>query len=600
MGRHHFYQVNVISIGKEHACHNYPLCGNGAFRRNQNGKRARSLHCSECLGSKGCIFDGCLNPRAPLRIGGRSSQYCAEHYRDPAFGEDRAWKLCANSKIGCTQLAATRRGGKCYACLGHNLPCLHATMGCTRRVRCNPDEPPRKRPTCSSRESWRCFFDPLHSSACATTRCGNLCVNGEKICDACSSGCTPCSNKCTRRAVPELGGYCAPCSARVGTFSAISPSSSSRLDVAPVTSHNETLLQVSLTSPSHAATSAVLPHPLVLPTAMSTVSTRDLDSIPTSQDGVLLSPSLRSSAHGNTLSLTDTTVTAASAPLPYGHAPRLSCRNFPVCSRQQKQLFAPRSNSKDKQLWTGRSLFCASCEQALADGTRCLHSGCVNPVAPTRLRQGPHMHCAQHLADPAYTSKRSWGLCSHSDEGCKFLTLKPLSGKCYACTNSFLPCVNALAGCPRHVQHNPRSRKRRACSRHDNASCAFSTSTSYRRCSSDFCANTRDSLDDSLCATCRKGYLPCVNMCTRRTLPNSGIRCQFSQDDSSKDSQDMPSTEQSPPHEQQSCEPAAQCATKGCSTLVLCNYGSLPCMPNTPYTRLKLFNLFLIAALNCN
>ena len=231
-------------------------------------------------------------------------RYCVDHYKDPAFGTDRPWKLCANTKIGCSELASSRRGGKCYACLSHNLPCLHALMGCHRRVRCDSDLPPRKRPACSSREARHCYYDPSNRSVCSTDRCGNVVTVPNSICEVCSSGSTPCVNKCTRRAEIGLRGHCTPCSA-LGSGSASS---------LPITS----------VAPSNVRSNSFAGNESFPP--------------PASTDHPLQ---------------IDATVETASATLPFGHAPHHSCRNFPVCTRKQKQQFLPLAACDGKRTFYG-------------------------------------------------------------------------------------------------------------------------------------------------------------------------------------------------------------------------------------------------------
>ena len=46
-------------------------------------------------------------------------------------------------------------------------------------------------------------------------------------------------------------------------------------------------------------------------------------------------------------------------------------------------------------------------------------------------------------------------------------------GKCHACGEGHLPCLNAAHGCPKHVRHTPTATKRAACTHHDNAPCPF-------------------------------------------------------------------------------------------------------------------------------
>ena len=151
-----------------------------------------------------------------------------------------------------------------------------------------------------------------------------------------------------------------------------------------------------------------------------------------------------------------------------------------------------------------------------------------------------------------------------------FLSVSPGSGKCFACQKSFLPCENSLLGCSRHVQHNPLSRKRYCCSHHNHVQCSFAASSAFRRCSSNSCGNSRDSLEDSLCSTCRKGFLSCIERCSRRTASSSAPRCLLCSADSGTEydgDTHLGTNEQS--------EAVQQCTTKGCATLVLWRNGEL-------------------------
>ena len=231
------------------------------------------------------------------------------------------------------------------------------------------------------------------------------------------------------------------------------------------------------------------------------------------------------------------------------------------------QHFAPRTSS-GKRTKASRDLFCSQCVTRLGSGFCCAHFDCNRPCAPTRLGKGPHRFCTHHLADPANEVTRSWSACVHKGQGYKFLSVKPNSGKCFACSNSYLPCENAPRGCPRHVQHDPHSRTRRSCTGHGKTACPFSDATSYRRCSSMFCSNSRDSLSDALCSTCRKGFLPCTSWCSRRTRPNQGPQCTFCSSVNVGNSAAALAGISN-----------LQCATPGCSTLAWCKFqGAYPHM----------------------
>ena len=211
--------ASPIAFAPKNTCLSVPLCAASQFKGNKatgsgNMKRIREAYCSGCLDAPPCTFVGCDQPSAPLITGSGATNYCANHYRDPAVSTSRSWKLCSNSKLGCRQLAQARRSGKCFVCEAGNLPCLHASLGCPQHVRGDLAKPPRKRQACSDRAHNRCRYDPDHPTVCKTPRCGNLCLSpSDEACSECTAGRLPCNNACSRRAHLDHNGYRSVCSA---------------------------------------------------------------------------------------------------------------------------------------------------------------------------------------------------------------------------------------------------------------------------------------------------------------------------------------------------------------------------------------------------
>ena len=202
-----------IVFAPRHTCRNYPICTSQAEKITLCGKRTYTDFCSSCSSAATCSFPECKQFCAPHLVQGQSIHFCTDHYRDLAMTQPRSWEFCSNAKRGYSQLAVSKRGGKCFACTTHNLPCVNATSGCPRHVRCDPNEPPWKRRACSDRGHHRCTYDPAHPSACPTFKCGNTLSPPQVLCTQCSSGETPClNNACLRRSVEGLCGYCLPCS----------------------------------------------------------------------------------------------------------------------------------------------------------------------------------------------------------------------------------------------------------------------------------------------------------------------------------------------------------------------------------------------------
>ena len=406
-----------VAFSPKHACSNFPICTASAFQTRNGGKRVRSLLCTTCSDSLlTCAVIGCESKCAPLKIRGEPISFCSTHYRDPSLSAVRTWKLCSNQRIGCTQLAEQRRGGKCFACNTHSLPCRNSLLGCTNYVRSAADIKPRDRPACCPHDLRRCPYDPANSSRCSTPRCNNSRVDSsQSLCNACVTGSTPCLNSCSRRAEQGYNGYCRVCS---GGQSLI-PST--------------TFVQLAV----------------INDVVDDSISSRLTGATPSCEGAQL-------TLCANDTQLPFTKLTA-------GHAPPHACGNFPICTNHQR--LNQKRNHAGLRTHLGRDIFCSMCLGNLSAGKLCKHPACGNPVAPTRCGKGPHVFCAFHLRDPAHESIRSWQRCAHFwTAGCLHLSLRPNSGKCYACENNFVPCANASKGCAKHVRLNPRERKRRECS----------------------------------------------------------------------------------------------------------------------------------------
>ena len=118
---------------------------------------------------------------------------------------------------------------------------------------------------------------------------------------------------------------------------------------------------------------------------------------------------------------------------PPGHAPKNKCANFPLCTQLQKQIKG--TSPAGTRTTVERLDFCSSCEASKTCGYRCGHEGCVGATAPKRARKARPAFCSFHLRDPAHDRDREWVRCSHSDVGCRYLSTRPTSGKCFACEN---------------------------------------------------------------------------------------------------------------------------------------------------------------------
>ena len=135
--------------------------------------------------------------------------------------------------------------------------------------------------------------------------------------------------------------------------------------------------------------------------------------------------------------------------------------------------------------------------------------------------------CALHIQDPAHERFREWNRCSHRFMGCMHLSEKPRSGKCYACNQRYLPCVNANRGCLRHVYHDPYTRTRKQCLSHASQLCPFSSSADALRCTVQLCPTLRENRDLLHCSLCADGRYPCMMNCGRRADCGAEALCKL-------------------------------------------------------------------------
>ena len=152
------------------------------------------------------------NHAAPSE-GRYQTDFCALHYRDLCNAISRKWRLCSNSRIGCSHLAQEPRSGKSHACNTGCPPCAHSMSGCPSHVRNSDKITLRLRKTCSSHNHQRCPFDPSNTLSCSTSMCGNPRVSAtESRCPDCIDEHVPCSQNCSRRTVSISETLCQLCS----------------------------------------------------------------------------------------------------------------------------------------------------------------------------------------------------------------------------------------------------------------------------------------------------------------------------------------------------------------------------------------------------
>jgi hypothetical protein len=70
-------------------------------------------------------------------------------------------------------------------------------------------------------------------------------------------------------------------------------------------------------------------------------------------------------------------------------------------------------------------------------------------VPGKKLTWAPNGRCVEHMR--ANNKSCEWTSCTNFLSGCQQLSRKFGTWKCYACFQGYLPCSNALKGCPRHV-----------------------------------------------------------------------------------------------------------------------------------------------------
>ena len=120
---------------------------------------------------------------------------------------------------------------------------------------------------------------------------------------------------------------------------------------------------------------------------------------------------------------------------PVAFVPEATCSNFPLCKGA-----CVRSRVDGKRI---RLDHCTKCNVAAP----CKHPGCAGRAAPEAKQWKSYGLCAPHLSDPCYFEQRAWAMCqNHYKVGCRQLTLERGGGKCHACFNGSLPCVNACLG----------------------------------------------------------------------------------------------------------------------------------------------------------
>ena len=158
-----------------------------------------------------------------------------------------------------------------------------------------PREPPRKRLACTSHANKSCPYAPNNFGICSNSGCSNALASCADVCESCASGSTPCLNLCMRRAAAGYNGYCVSCSTMASQSRNEDPS------VAASTTSNKTL---------------------------------DAAAASTADDW-----SGRPDANANTVLAT------SHVSLLRDHALNHACKNFPLCARSLKQVFAPRAGN---------------------------------------------------------------------------------------------------------------------------------------------------------------------------------------------------------------------------------------------------------------
>jgi hypothetical protein len=107
----------------------------------------------------------------------------------------------------------------------------------------------------------------------------------------------------------------------------------------------------------------------------------------------------------------------------------------------------------------------------------CSEDGCISHVpsggkVPRRKATwSPNGRCVRHMR--ATNSSCQWGTCGNRSSGCNRLSVEFDTGKCYACKQGYLPCVNAVHSCPSHARPEQPSMALRECAGADNQPCPF-------------------------------------------------------------------------------------------------------------------------------
>ena len=145
-----------------------------------------------------------------------------------------------------------------------------------------------------------------------------------------------------------------------------------------------------------------------------------------------------------------------------------------------------------------------------------------------------------------------------------------MGGLCFACSDGWLPCRNALRGCFKHVRRKRRITDLAACTSHGTLLCPFDPRCSSTVCSMPWCGHERQTGIDK-CELCGQGLSPCAGKCGRRTTIGNKSRCEYCLDDGA------------PPFLENTL-PTQYCGTATCQNVVAdtgvcwhCSTGSLPC-----------------------
>lgn len=199
--------------------------------------------------------------------------------------------------------------------------------------------------------------------------------------------------------------------------------------------------------------------------------------------------------------------------------PNKSCFNYPLCKYNAKR------GGSATRVW---DIFCEKCLSA----STCSHAACENKAAPDgstkSVKWSSHGHCVEHVADPAYSIDREWSRCMNWEIGCRRLSVKRGGGRCHACTQGFLPCANALAGCIHQVYNDKQKGGTLQSCRVNGVRCIFGAGQSNKRCSTSKCSNSRVTQNASKCLQCNAGCTPCVkDRCDRRSGDTTHPYCTF-------------------------------------------------------------------------